>query len=602
MDDVTLRLTDSGNFFEMRGKGSSSSSGRSVPQHRRPLPLLPPLSFHSLLLFTVLFLVVPILPISTDKSKSAVDGRYKVYQIRPDSEEQLVELNKMEQQGTIDFWRPPPSVNATGDVMVDALRNGRHFLEFLREFQVEAKVLVDDLSKLIEEKETGPSAHTKLAKNGPILRDNFDRFDAFGLRMGDYHSFAELLAFMQNVQNAMPNRAQLRTIGWTAEGRPLQGIQFGNPSDKSRPVVWIDAGIHAREWTAVHTAAYFIFYIANQIRLGQDQRLLKCLERLDVLVLPCINPDGYEFTRSEPRNPAVRMWRKNRSKERCATSARDGQTHCCKGVDLNRNFDFKFAGGGTSFFPCSEIFHGDNAFSELETRAVRDAIIGTDLKGRVPAMITMHAYSQLWIYPFSNRRGAYPADVEELKAVARRAVTAIADKFGTNYQYGTGPETIYAYTGGSADWAKETAKVKYTYTLELRPSYYSVSAWNGFVLDRAQLIPTARETYDGVLVVLEQVAREMVEQTVPNPNTAAPFVRRSIAPAPLSARPSNSFSTDEDESLRVSVPSRALPRRIGSRCEDALPYCAAWVSANERICVDSKATMERECRKSCKFC
>ncbi|KAL3119279.1 hypothetical protein niasHT_000223 [Heterodera trifolii] len=557
---------------------------------------------YSLIFAFILFFIPSIGSISIDKSENANGkGRYKVYQIRPNSEAQLIELNRMEQQGTIDFWRPPPSVNSSGDVMVDVLRNGRHFLDFLRKFQVEFKVLVDDLSKLIEEKEIGPSPYAKLSKNGPILRDTFDRFEGFGLRMGDYHSFADLLAFMQNVQNAMPSRAQLRTIGWTAEGRPLQGIQFGNPSDKSRPVVWIDAGIHAREWTAVHTAAYFIFYFANQIRLGQDQRLLKCLERVDILVLPCLNPDGYEFTRSEPRNPAVRMWRKNRSKERCATSARDGQTHCCKGVDLNRNFDFKFANGGTSFFPCSEVFHGENAFSELETRAIRDAILGTDLRGRVPAMITMHAYSQLWIYPFSHRRGVYPADVEELKAVARRAVTALAEKFGTNYQYGTGPETIYAYTGGSADWAKETAKVKYTYTLELRPSYWS---WNGFVLDRAQLIPTARETFDGVLVVMEQVVREMTEQTVPNPNAAVPFVRRSISSAPLSAdRPQSSLSADDVNSRHGSVvSSRVLPNRIGSPCEDSLPYCAVWVASNERICVDSKVTMERECRKSCQFC
>lgn len=87
---------------------------------------------------------------------------------------------------------------------------GKFFLHFFR---------------LIEEKEIGPSPYAKLSKNGPILRDTFDRFEGFGLRMGDYHSFADLLAFMQNVQNAMPSRAQLRTIGWTAEGRPLQGIQ-----------------------------------------------------------------------------------------------------------------------------------------------------------------------------------------------------------------------------------------------------------------------------------------------------------------------------------------------------------------------------------------
>jgi len=45
--------------------------------------------------------------------------------------------------------------------------------------------------------------------------------------------------------------------------------------------------------------------IANQIKQGTDTRLLKCLEKVDILIFPCLNPDGYEFTRSDPRNPAV---------------------------------------------------------------------------------------------------------------------------------------------------------------------------------------------------------------------------------------------------------------------------------------------------------
>jgi len=94
------------------------------------------------------------------------------------------------------------------------------------------------------------------------------------------------------------------------------------------------------------------------------------------------------------------------------------QERCCRGVDLNRNFDFRFAEvhftvnhiiihpdvqTGTSYNPCSEIFHGAGAFSEPESQAVRDAIINSNLRGRLVAFINMHAYSQLWIYPVSLR-------------------------------------------------------------------------------------------------------------------------------------------------------------------------------------------------------
>lgn len=45
----------------------------------------------------------------------------------------------------------------------------------------------------------------------------------------------------------------------------------------------------------------------------------------------------------------VRLWRKNRAPTHCI---RDqwGRERCCKGVDLNRNFDFHFKGLFSKFF------------------------------------------------------------------------------------------------------------------------------------------------------------------------------------------------------------------------------------------------------------
>lgn len=34
------------------------------------------------------------------------------------------------------------------------------------------------------------------------------------------------------------------------------------------------------------------------------------------------------------------------------------------------------------------------------------------------------------------------------------------------------------------------------------------SDWNGFVLDKRQLIPTARETFEGVKVVIDKIIEE----------------------------------------------------------------------------------------------
>lgn len=59
-----------------------------------------------------------------------------------------------------------------------------------------------------------------------------------------------------------------------------------------------------------------------------------------------------------------RLWRKNRS------SPEKGGV--CIGVDLNRNFGYRWGGLGTSKQPCREIFAGTGPFSEPETAAIKN--------------------------------------------------------------------------------------------------------------------------------------------------------------------------------------------------------------------------------------
>lgn len=80
------------------------------------------------------------------------------------------------------------------------------------------------------------------------------------------------------------------------------------------------------------------------------------------------------------------------------------------------------------------------------------------------------------------------------RRVAKKAVAELEKMYGTKYKYGTGPEIICrlpsynhnqesrysllvfadAFSGGSTDWAKEKLKVKYSYTIELRPTYEGI--------------------------------------------------------------------------------------------------------------------------------
>ena len=93
--------------------------------------------------------------------------------------------------------------------------------------------------------------------------------------MGEYYSYQTLHTWMQRIAERVPD-VTLIDIGGTVEGRRLVGLRFGEDDGQKRVVV-IDAGIHAREWAAIHTGSYFIslvspFHIFDALKNLVDKR------------------------------------------------------------------------------------------------------------------------------------------------------------------------------------------------------------------------------------------------------------------------------------------------------------------------------------------
>jgi hypothetical protein len=85
------------------------------------------------------------------------------------------------------------------------------------------------------------------------------------------------------------------------------------------------------------------------------------------------------------------MWRKNRA---------SNQGLPCKGVDLNRNYDFLWSSGiGTSGSACTDVFKGSAAFGEPETRNVRHLL---DTRPNIMCLADVHSYSELVLYPWGD--------------------------------------------------------------------------------------------------------------------------------------------------------------------------------------------------------
>ncbi|WP_280405517.1 M14 family zinc carboxypeptidase [Nocardia brasiliensis] len=183
----------------------------------------------------------------------------------------------------------------------------------------------------------------------------------------------------------------------SVEGRPISALRIRAGDRAERDGVLLLGGAHARELINPDLLCHWMYHLTSAYRKDTDLtfgpvtysnstvRLL--LESLDIFIVPLVNPDGREFVMS-----ADRMWRKNRSYNPGSD---------CRGVDVNRNYDFLFDSGiGTSAFPCDyQTYRGPQAFSEPETRNVRWLL---DVFPHIIGMVDVHSFGEIIAYPWGD--------------------------------------------------------------------------------------------------------------------------------------------------------------------------------------------------------
>ncbi|NXR09877.1 CBPA2 Carboxypeptidase, partial [Semnornis frantzii] len=283
---------------------------------------------------------------------------------------------------------------------------------------------------------------------------------------------------LDHIANEFSRLVSKIKIGESYEKRPLYVLKFST-GGSNRPAIWLDAGIHSREWVTQASAIWMARKIASDY--GNDPSITSLLNKMDIFLLTVSNPDGYVFTHTSDR-----MWRKTRSKIPGSV---------CYGVDPNRNWDAGFGGPGASSYPCSESYHGPSANSEVEVKSVVNFIKS---HGNIRAFLTLHSYSQLLMYPYGYKC-TEPADHAELDALGIAAASAISSLYGTSFKVGSICKVIYQASGGSIDWSYDFG-IKYSFALELRDT-----GRYGFLLPANQIIPTASETWLGLKTIMEHV-------------------------------------------------------------------------------------------------
>uniref|UniRef100_A0A8C1VPJ0 Carboxypeptidase A1 n=1 Tax=Cyprinus carpio TaxID=7962 RepID=A0A8C1VPJ0_CYPCA len=373
----------------------------------------------------------------------------------------LKELSEQEHLG-LDFWREPVHESLPVDVHVP-FHSLQDIKEFLENNQIQYDVMIMDVQDLLDDEER------EMVKNrsSPKSTDDFV-YTA-------YHNLNEINAFIDMLVAENKNLVSKIVIGSSYEKRPLNVLKFSTGA--KRPGIWIDTGIHSREWVTQASGTWFAKKIVKNFK--RDPVLTNILNNYDIFLEIVTNPDGFAFTHSHNR-----MWRKTR---------KPNPGSWCVGVDPNRNWDAGFGGAGSSDNPCDQTYRGPRANSESEVKAIVDFVKS---HGKLKAFVSIHSYSQMLLYPYGYTRTPAKDDAE-LNKLAKKAVSALQSMYNTRYRYGSIINTIYQASGGTIDWTYNQG-IKYSYTFELRDT-----GTYGFLLPANQIVPTAKETWLALMAIMK---------------------------------------------------------------------------------------------------
>lgn len=405
----------------------------------------------------LLLLLVVALAAVASSNKVSYDG-YQVLRTQTLNATATRVLRKLQlENNDLDFWR-----EANPGMSADIMASPQYMptlKKFLNDMRIPFSVMIEDFGRLSRENEKS------MAKSGSA-------FD-----WTSYHSHKDMNSFIDGLSSANSDFVSTVSIGQSYEGRDMRVIQI-TKAGANKPNVWIEAGIHAREWIASAVGTYLINELVTNYAQHKD-----IVDNLNFHFLPMANPDGYEYTRSNNRG-----WRKTRS---------DNPGSGCKGTDPNRNWAFKWGENGVSHDPCSDVYLGSKPFSEVETRNIRDYVNNLS---PVPLLgHCIHSYSQLWLWPYGYAYDAYPENWQEIKQLAEDAADALYQVHGTYFTPMNSAE-LYPAAGASDDWYRGTLGARFSFTTELRDTGHY-----GFELPANQIIPSGEEMWAGMEVVFKKL-------------------------------------------------------------------------------------------------
>ncbi|XP_038218734.1 carboxypeptidase B-like [Zerene cesonia] len=408
------------------------------------------------------------------------DG-HAVYRVAVATDRQAVFLHGLELRYNLDLWQRA----APGEESIVVVPREHRFL-------MEALFLLNGMKYRLEVRNVKPFLdleRVKLTKAAMLSRPLSGGRVSFDKIL----TYREVDQFLENLARSYPNTVTLETAGRSFERRPIKYVKISSSGfqDRQKPVIFVQSLLHAREWVTLPASLYAIQKLVIDVT---EQDLV---DKIDWIILPVANPDGYVAS-----HRGERFWRKNRA---------TGYSLFCRGVDLNRNFDFMW-GNASSNFGCSEVFHGRRAFSEPEAQAIKT--IFDQYKDRIQIYFDLHSFGSMILYGYGN--GQLPNNALTLQVVGvnmATAIDAVKMSFNRNYVVGNSAHILYQASGTAADYAQSIG-IPLSYTYELPGFRFGFQTALGFLVDPDFIEQAGYETWEGIKAGAELASNHFRNQKV----------------------------------------------------------------------------------------
>lgn len=118
-----------------------------------------------------------------------------------------------------------------------------------------------------------------------------------------YHTYPEILAFLEEVTASHGELATRIEIGRSREDRPIYAIEINNPATgpiADKPGFYIDGNIHGGEVLGGEAAVYMIDRLLGEY--ATDANLRQLVDTRAFFIVPIVNPDGRVISTETPEN------------------------------------------------------------------------------------------------------------------------------------------------------------------------------------------------------------------------------------------------------------------------------------------------------------